>query len=175
MENLVNSSIQIMIWRQNRAINKNELKKKAKFYKNSAGVHLNDIQFSVEESEEDEENPSEFNSDSESIQSEENSENDEDSNSESSANEENHNSSAETDNSHDDKMNTENELIGEWYITFMKLIQAELNVMNAKDSIILKSSSGSFAFKDLNKSGVLNQTQADPIVIIKEAKMWLYG
>ena len=47
--------------------------------------------------------------------------------------------------------------------------------MNAKDSIVLKFSSGSFTFKDLNKSGVLNQTQADPIVVIKEAKMWLYG
>lgn len=71
--------------------------------------------------------------------------------------------------------NSENELIGEWYITFLKLIQTELNIMNAKDSIILKTSSGSFAFKDLNKSGVMSQAQADPVVVIKEAKMWIFG
>ena len=47
--------------------------------------------------------------------------------------------------------------------------------MNAKDSIVLKISSGSFTFKDLNKSGAINQNQTGPIVIIKEAKMWLYG
>ena len=47
--------------------------------------------------------------------------------------------------------------------------------MNAKDSIILKASSGSFAFKDLNRSGAMNKTLADPVVIIKEAKMWICG
>ena len=57
----------------------------------------------------------------------------------------------------------------------MKLIQSEISVMNAKDSIILRSGTGSFAFKELNKSKVMNQTQADPIVIIKDAKMWLFG
>lgn len=57
----------------------------------------------------------------------------------------------------------------------MKLIQTELNIMNAKDSIILKTSSGSFAFKDMNRSGAMGQTQADPIVVIKDAKMWFFG
>ena len=104
MENLVNSSIQVMIWRLNKAISINELKKKAKMYKNKAGVHLNDVQFSVEESDSKSIVHSEFESEQDSMQSEEESSGDgKEQSSEQSKNIENHDHLSDSDNSHEDK------------------------------------------------------------------------
>lgn len=106
MENLVNSSIQVMIWRLNKAISINELKKKAKMYKNRAGVHLNDIQFSVEESDSELVVHSEFESEQNSKQSDEESdEDDKDQRSEirESKNIENNDELSDSENSHEDK------------------------------------------------------------------------
>lgn len=163
MENLIDSSIQILLWRDTKGISNSEMIKTVITKNQSTGVKVDDVQVSVDESEPSDSSVSAFVS---SYDSDEERESPSHSEEEAKGEEESKYSSVaeashetESDNLRLSKQsstrNLRYQLLGECHIGFTKILKEEMRYMDKKDSVIFGAATGSFNFGDLKDPNIM--------------------
>lgn len=164
MEHLIDSSIQILLWRDNQELSKKEMIKTVITKNLGTGVKVDDVKVSVDESERSEGSGSAFVSGSDEDEDEETpsySEEEEKQEEDSEYSSEAPEVSRDTELSQlrlskaNSSRNLRYYLLGECHIGFTKILKEEMRYMDKKDSVIFGAATGSFNFGDLKDPNIL--------------------